>query len=792
MKKAVVAALLLFFGLNVFAQIEDPVDWTFKTKDLGDGEYELRFIPKIEKGWYVYSQHLDEGGPVPTSFTFEPTADYKLLGEIEEPRKKIEAFDKNFNMNVVKYKRGVFKGKIKANTDNFIVKGALEYMTCDDTKCLPPEEVPFEFVIGKKDKTDNVASNGLLEPVKWSYKLKPTNKKDVFEMVWEAKIDDGWYLYSQIDDHPEALTKPQPTRFQFEQNDKVKYLDEAITEEGNLKDIFDKVFELQIKKFSKKAVFKRKVQLLESNAVINGYVEFMTCDDSKCIFPEPFKFAFNGKVEQEDGNLSKTDRERASKISSLIADCGNEIPKSESEDTKGKAPLMIFILGFLGGFAALLTPCVFPMIPMTVAFFTKQSKDRATGIWNALIYAVSIIIIYVSLGYLVTIIFGSHALNEMSTDPWFNLAFFAVFVIFAISFFGYFEITLPSWLVNKSDQASDKGGLIGIFFMAFTLVLVSFSCTGPIIGTLLVEAAATGATKGPLLGMFGFALALALPFALFAAFPGWLNTLPKSGGWLDVVKKVLGFIELILAVKFLSNADLVKQWGLVKLETFYIIWIILFVAMGLYLFSYLRFKYDMKIPLKKLGWPRIALGIASFAFAIYLIPGIFCQERSLVSGFPPPTFYSYGCHGHHIQDLGEAQAVAKKEGKPVLVDFTGWACVNCRKMETNVWTKPEIAKLMDQYTIASLYVDEKIDLPENEWFKYKQGNKIKTVKTVGNKWSFLQANCLETNSQPYYVLLNDDSKILNTPVGYTPDVSQYASFLQEGLDNYKAGKYLIQ
>ncbi len=432
---------------------------------------------------------------------------------------------------------------------------------------------------------------------------------------------------------------------------------------------------------------------------------------------------------------------------------------------------------------------------MTVSFFTKRSGSRQKGLMNALIYSISIIVIYVGLGFLVTVTLGSDALNDMASNVFFNMTFFIVFLIFAFSFFGAFEIVLPSWLVNKADSASDRGGLIGIFFMAFTLTLVSFSCTGPIIGTLLVEAAHNGSYLGPIIGMTGFALALALPFGLFSAFPGWLNSMPKSGGWLNTVKVTLGFIELALAFKFLSNVDLAYHWGFLKREIFIAIWVIIFGMLGFYLLGKLKFSHDSDV--KHISVPRLMFAIISLTFTLYLIPGIWGAPLKMISGFPPPEFYKewvtekssnhcpHNLNCYHDYDAG--MAYAKTVGKPVMVDFTGWSCVNCRKMEDNVWSDPEVLKrLSDKYVLISLYVDDKEQLPENK--QYVSPTTGKKIKTIGNKWSDLQTNVYKTNSQPYYVLLDHQGKILAEPRGYTPDIKTYTKYLDEGLCRFEKRK----
>jgi thiol:disulfide interchange protein DsbD len=473
---------------------------------------------------------------------------------------------------------------------------------------------------------------------------------------------------------------------------------------------------------------------------------------------------------------------------------------------------MIFLLSFLSGFAALVTPCVFPMVPMTVTFFTKRSKTRAAGIRNAIIFGVSIIVIYVLLGTVVTGVFGSSALNELATNVWFNLVFFLLLIVFAIAFLGGFEIRLPSSWLNKTDQAADKGGYVGIFFMALGLALVSFSCTGPIVGSLLVQSATIGGLA-PFIGMFGFSLALALPFMLFAMFPGWLNTLPKSGGWLNTVKVVLGFLELALALKFLSNADLVVQAHYLERELFIAIWVGIFTVLALYLFGFIKLPHDDEST-KKIGVGRALLATLILSFVFYILPGTWGAPVKLISGFPPPMTYSEsgqsnqsGGTGHSslegthpgpqnipvFHDLEKAQAYAKSVNKPLFVDFTGYACQNCRKMEENVWGEPGIIDILrDQVVIVSLYVDDKTTLPAAEQgvFEYAPG-KTMEVMEIGHKWSLLQAKRYQTNTQPYYRMLGPNGEDLsNGSADYEhhKDPNNFKSWLDSGLSLYKAAK----
>jgi len=837
----------------LFAQPKQvqPVHWTTDVEILENDEIMLYFKATIDKGWDIYSQFTPDGGPLPAYFDFESVKDIQLIGKVEEDGKLKNVFDPIFEVDVKKYADKVtFKAKIKALKPKVEVEIPLDYMSCNDQTCVKLAEY-FQFSLsasssktpppsGKSDKPTgsvtpssgsssqttvsfktttsssgsgtNIAdlkkpavekntnqttsapvnnglatglTNDIVQPVKWRYEKKDLGNGE-YLLQFIATIDKGWYLYSQNI----ADGGPIPTTFTFTESPDVTLLGKDKLEEvsSHKKEGYDKIFEMKVIKYAEEVVFEKKVKLANSDSPVSGSLEFMTCDDTRCLPPATEDFAFNTQTEQSETVAPSGDENLPTymqQLISLISHCG-----INTEGEK-KALLTTFILGFLGGFAALLTPCVFPMVPLTVSFFTKRSKDRRKGLINAIIYAISIIVIYVALGFTITAAFGPSTLNVLATDPWFNLAFFALFVIFAISFFGYFDINPPSWLVNKASDASDRGGLLGIFFMAFTLALTSFSCTGPIIGTLLVDAAVGGERLGPTIGMTGFAVALALPFALFAMFPGWLNSLPKSGGWLNTVKVVLGFIELIFAIKFFSNADLVKQWWILPRELFLGLWILLFLAMGLYLFGLIKFPHDS--PVKKISIPRGSLALASIAFAIYLVPGIFCSPLNLVSGFPPPISYSWTCEGAkveaHIKDLEEAMTVAKKEGKPILVDFTGWACVNCRKMEENVW--PDVANLIEEYTLVSLYVDEKASLQEQEQFEYFLGDKKQRVRTIGDKWSFVETHCFASNTQPLYVLLNENGELLNAPTGYTPNISDYSSFLKKGLDNYKTGKTAV-
>lgn len=666
----------------------------------------------------------------------------------------------------------------------------------------------------------------ILDPVKWSTSVKKVSDTE-FDITATATIDENWHLYSQ--EVPED--GPLPTVFTFEENTDFKSLGEVKESKGITE--MDPVFDMVITFFANTATFTKRVELLNpAGTTIKGEVEYMVCDDTRCLPPNYVDLVFNIPGSAGAGVTTTTTNDAAenaaeSAESTAVADIipQTDILNTEAEKTEDaeaskaaveqtkkqetKGLWTIFVVAFLFGFTALLTPCVFPMIPMTVSFFTKQSKSRAAGIKNAIIYGIAIIVIYVFLGAIVTWFFGADALNALSTNVWFNFFFFILLVVFALSFLGAFEIMLPNSWATKVDKQADRGGMIGIFFMALALAIVSFSCTGPIIGTLLVEAASKGGIA-PFVGMFGFSLALAMPFALFAAFPGWMNSLPKSGGWLNTVKVFLGFLELALAFKFLSNADLVLQLHWLEREVFLAIWIAVFGALTLYLFG--KFKLPHDSPIDNISVGRLSLALIVGAFTIYLIPGLWGAPLKLISGFPPPMQYSESPYGVGFTKLGSGGtasveefpegahlgphdiiafhdyetglAYAKKVGKPVLVDFTGHACVNCRKMEERVWSEPKILKILNEdIVLISLYVDDKRPLPDDE--KYVSEISGKELKYIGQKWSEFQILRYKANAQPFYVLMDHDEENLIDPVGYTPDIDEYHQWLQDGVNAFE-------
>ncbi|WP_115461693.1 protein-disulfide reductase DsbD family protein [Winogradskyella aurantiaca] len=638
----------------------------------------------------------------------------------------------------------------------------------------------------------NLGQAQVLEPVTWTHNTKEISE-GVWELVFSATIDQGWYMYSQ-----EETDGPLPTYFEYLGQDQGYQL-VGTTSEPEVAPKYDKIFELEVKKFEGFAVFKQRIKLtnplLEQIEVM---VDYQVCDDQKCI-PADYTFliGLGGTTASSVGSAELDDRSKA--LSQALDLKVSGWDDFEEETIKEKSNLSIFFLGFLGGLIALLTPCVFPMIPLTVSFFTKSGQNKKKGTFNSVLYGFFIFLIYVllSLPFHLLDTLDPEILNNISTNVTLNIIFFVIFMVFAFSFFGYFELTLPaSWSNALDSKANSIGGIIGIFFMAITLAIVSFSCTGPILGTLLGSSLSSDAGAMQLtLGMSGFGLALALPFSLFAMFPNWLNSLPKSGGWLNTVKVVLGFIELALALKFLSNADLVQHWGLLKREVFIGLWILIGLGLILYLIGKIKFPHDG--PLQKISKGRWITAVLTLAFVIYLIPGLTNTAHAnlkALSGFPPPMFYSIyekesdcplnlNCY----KDLDEGLEVAKDENKPIMLDFTGWACVNCRKMEEQVWSTADVYDMLnEEFVIISLYVDDRSIMPEDEQFNYLRTNgTVKTIKTIGDKWGTLQTLNFQNNSQPYYILLNHDMELLNATTAYTPDADEYFDWLQKGLENFR-------
>lgn len=627
------------------------------------------------------------------------------------------------------------------------------------------------------------------EPVKWSTSIDRTSK-DVVVLQFDATIAEKWHLYSL----EEFIDGPLPTEFTFV-FDSLKIQLNGETTSGTPKTAFDEIFQIDLPFFDQAAQFRQQFKLLNPNAKeISGEINYQACDDRVCIFrTEPFIVRLDGsKAELASIELTASDIARSEALTLSLKNKAY-LTSSVNESANSSPYLNLFLLGFLGGLIALLTPCVFPMIPLTVSFFLKQGKGLRQGIFNALLYGFFIVVIYVllSLPFHFLDSLNPEILNTISTNVPLNLIFFGVFVFFAFSFFGYYELTLPSSWGSATDEGSNRNGMIGIFFMALTLAIVSFSCTGPILGSLLAGSlTAEGGAMQLTAGMTGFGFALALPFALFALFPNALNALPKSGGWMTTVKVTLGFLELALALKFLSNADLVSHWGLLKREVFIGIWTLLAFGLTLYLFGIFRFPHDIKGPLSK---SRYALAGLSLVLTSYLLLGLVSKENTLklLSGFPPPAFYSIfekendcplglDCY----KDFERGLAMARLQQKPILLDFTGWACVNCRKVEENVWSQPAIFKLLnEEIVLISLYVDDRTELPIDQQFNFQYPDgRVREINTIGEQWATFQSLNFNAASQPYYVLMQADGTLLNAPIQYT-DAKTYLNWLTSGLEN---------
>ena len=630
------------------------------------------------------------------------------------------------------------------------------------------------------------------DPVVWSHEVNKLAEND-YELIFKGKIADGWHIFSQFTDENGSL----PSEFTFLKSGE-DYELVGTAKESETSTEYSDIFEVDETFFLNEAVFTQRIKLLNT-AVSQIDVELFYQVCKEVCIPKEYTFRISlsgGNIVIEEAILDDKDLALSSALKLNLKNKERLKGNNSASLNKGSGLWMIFGLGFLGGLIALLTPCVFPMIPLTVSYFTKHSKKKSAGIFQASLYGFYIVLIYflLSLPFHLFDSVDPQILNTIATNIWLNIAFFVVFVFFAFSFFGYYELTLPSSWSTKMDSASSKvGGGLGIFFMALTLAIVSFSCTGPILGGLL---GSTTLAEGDVAynlsaGMLGFGVALALPFALFAMFPTWLNTLPKSGGWMNTVKVFLGFLELALAFKFLSNADLVGNWGLFKREIFLGIWILLFVLLVLYLFGVIRFAHEG--PKQKLSKTRIGFGILTAAFTIYLVLGVFnITSLKLLSGFPPPDFYSVVKKENNcplglncFKDFEEGLAYAKKENKPILLDFTGWACVNCRKMEENVWSEPDIYEILNEdYVLISLYIDDRKLLPENERFDYKfDSGRVKNIESIGEKWGTFQTLNFGAASQPYYVLLSPDLEVLNSSI-QNADSETYRNWLQLGLKNF--------
>ena len=670
------------------------------------------------------------------------------------------------------------------------------------------------------------------DPVKFKTELTPLSDTEA-EVVFTAAIDKGWHVYSTDlgDGGPISATFNVDNKSGVELVGKLKPVGKEVA-------TFDKLFEMKVRYFENTAKFVQKVKFTGGAYAIEGYLEYGACDDESCLPPTQVPFKFSGVAKAGNAAATKTEQSKAEQPEQKVVDKADKKEEATSVASKDSSAMMelvpattteaatdiqpavasselwkpvisdlqalgeehgqedmswiyIFITGFLGGLLALFTPCVWPIIPMTVSFFLKRSKDKKKGIRDAWTYGASIVVIYVALGLAITLIFGASALNALSTNAIFNILFFLMLVIFAASFFGAFEIRLPSKWGNAVDsKAESTTGLLSIFLMAFTLSLVSFSCTGPIIGFLLVQVSTTGSVVAPAIGMLGFAIALALPFTLFALFPSWLKSMPKSGGWMNVIKVTLGFLELVFALKFLSVADLAYGWRLLDRETFLALWIVIFALLGFYLLGKIKFPHDDDDD--KVGVTRFFMALISLAFAVYMVPGLWGAPLKAVSAFAPPmqtqdfNLYKNEVHAK-FDDYDLGMEYARLNGKPVMLDFTGYGCVNCRKMEAAGWTDPKVSDLINNdYVLITLYVDNKTPLTEP--VKIIENGTERTLRTVGDKWSYLQRVKFGANAQPFYVLLDNQGKPLNKSYAYNEDIPKYIEFLQTGLENYKKGK----
>lgn len=648
------------------------------------------------------------------------------------------------------------------------------------------------------------------EPIKFQAELKKISDTEA-ELVFNATIDAGWHLYST--DLPED--GPVSATINFDKMEGAELVGK-LTPQGKVIEHFDNMFEMTLRYFEGKGTFVQKVKFTGGNYALKGYLQYGACNDENCLPPTDVEFSYTGEAKgtasvpaskinpatqahTEPQPIAETSATTDALVTNEVGNNDLWTPvidkltafgQAEDSSTANQSLWVIFITGLVGGLVALFTPCVWPIIPMTVSFFLKRSKDdKKKGIRDAWLYGASIVVIYVILGLAVTLIFGASALNALSTNAVFNILFFLMLVVFAASFFGAFEITLPASWSNAVDSKAEKTtGFLSIFLMAFTLTLVSFSCTGPIIGFLLVEVSTSGNIIGPAVGMLGFAIALALPFTLFAMFPSWLKSMPKSGNWMNVIKVTLGFLELAFALKFLSVADLAYGWHILDRETFLSLWIMIFALLGFYLLGKIKFPHDEEED-DKVGVTRFFLALISLAFAVYMVPGLWGAPLRAISAFAPPaTTQDFVLNKNEMQthflDYEEGMAYAKKAGKPVLLDFTGHGCVNCRKMENAVWIDQNVKQIIDNdYVLISLYVDEKAPLPEH--ITVMENGKERTLRTVGDKWSYLQRVKFGANAQPFYVLVDNEGNPLNQSYSYDEDVAKYIDFLKTGLKNYK-------
>jgi len=828
---------MIAFANTSFSQISNPVKWKIEIESADDGMYNIVYQATAEKGWTVYSQHTSDDGPVPTEITYEDFSGISLVGDNVETGHKKEGPDPLFeNVTVIKYLADqpfTIKQKIAVKDASKPVVGYLTYMTCDSKQCLPPQDVefslalpdgiaksdagasPITFTMGGDDNEEQDKPSGILNPVKWNWKKEKIGDEK-YKLVYTANIDEGWTVYSQFT----SDDGPVPTEVYYEHAEGIQ-LDGKSQESGHKKEGPDPLFDnVNVVKYLADQPFtiSQNITVTDKTKPLSGYLTYMACDAVKCLTPTDveFSFALDGEATSSNAAITpgtalaagdKVDQSRPqlrATYNDPVSDCG------KSEDFSSGSYWFLFLGGMIGGFLALMTPCVFPMIPITVSFFTKDTKRK--GWVNGAIYGLSIIVIYVAIGLFITLTFGPEVLNVISTHWISNTLFFIIFIVFAFSFFGYYELTLPSSWTTKTDSMADKGGLLGIFFMAATLSLVSFSCTGPIVGSALVTATKEG-PLGPAAIMFGFSLAMALPFGLFAAFPSWLNSLPRSGGWMNSVKVVLGFLEVAFAFKFLSTADLTEHWGILKYEVFMAIQILVAFAIAAYLFGFIKFPHDSKI--KKLSWIRKGFASAFVLLGLYLCTGFSINKDTgiynslfLTSGYTPPVNYnllltkgeankdikdkypSFTKCANNIdcfKDYFEGLEYAKEINKPVFVDFTGHGCQNCRRVEDQYWVNDDVRRILNnEVVLVSLYVDDREKLEKPFISAYDDKKK----RNVGNQWADFQVVNFERNSQPWYTLITTDEKVITQPQGYDYFNSRngadtYTEYLECGLKEAK-------
>lgn len=821
--RLILSTFLFLVSFLSNGQILKPIEWrheiSSESPSIGD-EVEVIFRAEIESNWYLYSSDFDPDlGPMVTTFEFESPEGYRLIGDIL-PINPQTKYDSIFEGDYTYFKKKAeFRQKIKLEEGPVTIKGTYSYQVCSDIdgKCIPFDddfEIPVQLAgLTASDESQETPfglplgtpGQQILEPASWSFQLSNSDFKvgDEVELVFLADIDENWYLYSS-DFDPDL--GPTVTTFSFEENETYEIIGDIIPVGARQK--YDSIFEGDYTYFKGKGEFRQKVKILDESFSIRGFIDYQVCSDidGKCI---PFEqdFAFG---------------EATSEVLADVADKPEVSSLSLTErDSNSPYSLLAFLgFAFIAGLAALLTPCVFPMIPVTVTYFTK-SAENGKGKNLAIIYGLAIVILYTVIGVGVSFLFGAEVANDLATSATANLIFFAVFVIFGLSFLGLFEINLPSSWLTKVDSQADRGGLIGVIFMALTLCLVSFSCTGPIVGSILVESAG-GAFLKPIVGMFGFSMAFAIPFTLFAYFPGALSKIPKSGGWLNSVKVVLGFIELALSLKFLSIVDQVYHWGILDREVFLAIWIIILIMMGFYLLGKIQLKGDDEI--SSVSIPRLLFAIATFSFVAYLIPGMFGAPLKALAGYLPPMTthdfdvpsmirsyqsdlaggenrqlcdeplhadileFPHGIKGYF--DYDQAIACARNQNKPLFIDFTGHGCVNCREMEARVWSDPEVLKrLMNNFVMVALYVDDKKELPETEWYTSSYDGKVK--KTIGKQNADLQITRFQNNAQPFYVILDKDENLLASPKAYDLDVQNFIKFLDEASANFNSSNSIV-